>query len=117
MDKAKLREFLLFAQEKTKIKPLELIEKDFYLTMLLSKLDLEEYAFKGGTCLAKAYLGYHRLSEDLDFTFKDQKLFQRKPAKQVKKICKAKTSEFGEKNLSIIFLIGSYKGIGKLPIY
>lgn len=95
----KLREFLLFMQEKTKIKSIELIEKDFYLNMLLSNLNLEEYIFKGGTCLTKVYLNYHRLSEDLDFTFRDQKLFSGKSTKQIKKICKEKIDEFGKQLL------------------
>jgi predicted nucleotidyltransferase component of viral defense system len=47
-----------------------LIEKDYYLTLLLSKIDYlcPNLAFKGGTCLNKIYFDYHRLSEDLDFT-------------------------------------------------
>ena len=46
-----------------------LIEKDYYLTLLLSKIDelCPNLAFKGGTCLNKIYFDYHRLSEDLDF--------------------------------------------------
>jgi predicted nucleotidyltransferase component of viral defense system len=47
-----------------------LIEKDYYLTLLLSKTKelCPNFAFKGGTCLNKIYFDYHRLSEDLDFT-------------------------------------------------
>ncbi|MDR1942395.1 MAG: nucleotidyl transferase AbiEii/AbiGii toxin family protein [Endomicrobium sp.] len=47
-----------------------LIEKDYYLTLILSKIDelSTNLAFKGGTCLNKIYFDYHRLSEDLDFT-------------------------------------------------
>lgn len=48
----------------------EMIEKDYYLTKLLTALK-ELYGpklvFKGGTCLNKVYLGYYRMSEDLDF--------------------------------------------------
>jgi predicted nucleotidyltransferase component of viral defense system len=46
-----------------------LLEKDFYLTVLLALLLQvdHELIFKGGTCLNKCYLGYYRLSEDLDF--------------------------------------------------
>ncbi|MFC1510184.1 nucleotidyl transferase AbiEii/AbiGii toxin family protein [Candidatus Omnitrophota bacterium] len=49
-----------------------LLEKDYYLTYLLSKInDLsEDLIFKGGTCLNKIYYSYHRLSEDLDFSMK-----------------------------------------------
>jgi len=46
-----------------------LLEKDFYLTVILFKLAELNHGlvFKGGTCLNKCYLGYYRLSEDLDF--------------------------------------------------
>lgn len=46
-----------------------LLEKDFYLTVLLLQLSHIGHGliFKGGTCLNKCYLGYYRLSEDLDF--------------------------------------------------
>lgn len=98
LDKNKIREFILLIKDKTNINALELIEKDFYLSMLLSRLNLEEYVFKGGTCLAKVYLDYSRLSEDLDFTFLDQKIFEGKSTKSIKKICKEKINLFG-KNL------------------
>ncbi len=46
------------------------IEKDYYLTLILSRIhDLsEDLIFKGGTCLNKIYFSYYRLSEDLDFS-------------------------------------------------
>lgn len=46
-----------------------LLEKDYYLTIFLLKLAAISHGlvFKGGTCLNKCYLGYYRLSEDLDF--------------------------------------------------
>jgi len=49
--------------------PLLLLEKDYYLTMVLSGMDRlsENLIFKGGTCLNKIYYSYYRLSEDLDF--------------------------------------------------
>ncbi|MCK5581392.1 MAG: nucleotidyl transferase AbiEii/AbiGii toxin family protein [Candidatus Omnitrophica bacterium] len=49
-----------------------LLEKDYYLTHLLSKInDLSgDLIFKGGTCLNKIYYSYYRLSEDLDFSIK-----------------------------------------------
>jgi len=52
--------------------PLRLLEKDYYITVVLSKInDLkEDLVFKGGTCLSKVYYTYYRLSEDLDFTLK-----------------------------------------------
>ncbi len=52
--------------------PLMLLEKDYYLTILLSKINTvsEDLIFKGGTCLNKIYYSYYRLSEDLDFTLR-----------------------------------------------
>jgi len=49
---------------------LPLIEKDYYLTLILSQIHKlsENLVFKGGTCLNKVYYVYYRLSEDLDFS-------------------------------------------------
>ena len=49
---------------------LPLIEKDYYLTLILSRINelSENLVFKGGTCLNKVYYSYYRLSEDLDFS-------------------------------------------------
>src|SRR3972149_2605129 len=46
-----------------------LIEKDYCCSVLLAHLAAAETAlvFKGGTCLAKVYAEFYRLSEDLDF--------------------------------------------------
>ena len=96
IDKDKLTNFLISIKDKTNITATELIEKDFYLNILLSKLNFEEYVFKGGTCLSKAYLDYFRFSEDLDFTFINQKLWEGKSTKSIKKVCKEKIDAFGE---------------------
>jgi predicted nucleotidyltransferase component of viral defense system len=103
IDKEKLKNFLNSIKDKTNITAQELIEKDFYLNVLLSKLNFEEYVFKGGTCLAKAYLDYFRFSEDLDFTFIDQKLWKGKSTKSIKKVCKEKINAFGEQLKNIGF--------------
>lgn len=52
--------------------PLRLLEKDYYITVVLSRInDLSnDLVLKGGTCLSKIYYSYYRLSEDLDFTLK-----------------------------------------------
>lgn len=52
--------------------PLLLLEKDYFLTILLSQINTisEDLIFKGGTCLNKVYYSYYRLSEDLDFTLR-----------------------------------------------
>lgn len=57
------------------------IEKDYMVSLFLTnaKKLIDEgkitkftnLVFKGGTLLTKAYLNYHRISEDLDFTHKD----------------------------------------------
>jgi len=52
--------------------PLRLLEKDYYITIVLSGINeiSSDLVFKGGTCLSKIYYSYYRLSEDLDFTLK-----------------------------------------------
>ena len=47
-----------------------MIKKDLILSYILQEIAAEnkELIFKGGTCLCKCYLNYHRLSEDLDFS-------------------------------------------------
>lgn len=49
--------------------PARLIEKDYFCSLLLEYLAsrVGSLVFKGGTCLAKVYAGFYRLSEDLDF--------------------------------------------------
>jgi len=84
--KIDLRNEFLRIGDKTAFSP-RLIEKDYHLTRILhkiSKKEIENLVFKGGTCLNKCYLGFYRLSEDLDFVFnQDVKMFSRN---QVKKI-------------------------------
>lgn len=50
--------------------PLALLEKDYYITLILSGINAlsERLIFKGGTCLNKTYYSYYRLSEDIDFS-------------------------------------------------
>src|SRR3989344_2250709 len=50
MDKDKLKSFLDLVKDKTNITALELLEKDFYLNIMLSKLNLEDTRF-GATML------------------------------------------------------------------
>lgn len=47
------------------------VEKDFFLTRLiwgLAQVHEGNLLLKGGTCLSKVDLGYHRMSEDIDMT-------------------------------------------------
>lgn len=54
--------------------PAEIIKKDLILSYILQELStLDELIFKGGTCLSKCYLNYHRFSEDLDFNLEFEK--------------------------------------------
>ena len=60
-------ESLNFTATETAFLP-RLIEKDYFCSVLLEYLMTDDtLVFKGGTCLTKAYLGFYRLSEDLDF--------------------------------------------------
>ena len=76
------------------VKPgrLDIIEKDYQLHRLLYHISSDDYlkerlVFKGGTCLIKAYLGYYRFSEDIDFTWKDTSLWKGKSSSQARKNC------------------------------
>jgi predicted nucleotidyltransferase component of viral defense system len=73
------------------IKRRDLLEKDIFIQNIL--LDLVEddffsknFAFKGGTCLIKCYLGYYRFSEDIDFTWINQSVFKDKSQKEIRRI-------------------------------
>jgi predicted nucleotidyltransferase component of viral defense system len=56
-----------------------LIEKDYFCSVLLEYLASvsEALVFKGGTCLAKVYAGFYRLSENLDFVISSPTLAKR----------------------------------------
>ncbi len=71
MDKDKLQQIIPFIAEKFKFRS-EIIEKDYYLTFILNNINSylsDKIIFKGGTLLNKIHLNYHRLSEDIDFTY------------------------------------------------
>lgn len=85
------KELVSWLSKKLEIANAALIEKDLYLQGLLLELVKSEYfaenfVFKGGTCLTKAYFGYYRFSEDLDFTWIDKKTFEGKTENQIRKI-------------------------------
>lgn len=72
------------------VKRADLIEKDLILHQILidlskNKFFHDNFAFKGGTCLAKCYLDYFRFSEDIDFTWKNQSAFGGKSQKEVRR--------------------------------
>ncbi len=51
--------------------PLAIVEKDYYVTMILRLLasELPNCVFKGGTSLSKGFHAINRFSEDVDITF------------------------------------------------
>jgi len=67
-DPALFREAVNFTAAETRFAP-RLIEKDYFCSVLLQHLTAAdaELVFRGGTCLGKVHVGFHRLSEDLDF--------------------------------------------------
>jgi predicted nucleotidyltransferase component of viral defense system len=71
IDREKLRDIIPAIAGKMKFRP-AIVEKDYYLTVILNNIEAlltDKIVFKGGTLLNKAHLNYHRLSEDLDFTY------------------------------------------------
>jgi predicted nucleotidyltransferase component of viral defense system len=63
--------------------PIDIIKKDLILSYILQELSkLDELIFKGGTCLSKCYLNYHRYSEDLDFNLEFEKQSSKSKYKQ-----------------------------------
>ncbi|MHA1654821.1 MAG: nucleotidyl transferase AbiEii/AbiGii toxin family protein [Candidatus Thorarchaeota archaeon] len=66
-----------------------LVEKDFVMHQILLELSEssfgQDFAFKGGSCLVKHYIGYYRFSVDLDFTFLNQSIFEGLSQKEIRK--------------------------------
>ena len=76
----------------------DLIEKDMLLQQLLQALSSEDFfsknfIFKGGTCLIRAYTGYFRFSEDIDFTYRNQKEFDGMTNNEVTAVLSKKISK------------------------
>ncbi|MDD5659449.1 MAG: nucleotidyl transferase AbiEii/AbiGii toxin family protein [Actinomycetota bacterium] len=71
MDKSQLKDIINYVADKQGFRP-AIIEKDYHLTRILNAVNRHlssDIIFKGGTLLNKVYLNYHRLSEDLDFSY------------------------------------------------
>lgn len=70
LDLNSFRDLLQASSEDLKI-PVQLIEKDYYISAILRALSKSSYSeqivFKGGTSLSKAYQLIDRFSEDVDF--------------------------------------------------
>jgi len=89
------KQFIDFVSKKLSIGRQELIEKDIIIHSILQELTndfmfKEAFVFKGGTCLIKCYFGYYRFSEDLDFTYINQKEFEGKPEKAIRNLLSEK---------------------------
>lgn len=101
-----VRKFVARIKEKHKEVSEPTIEKDFYLTLFLNEIskNIEEnkeslfskLVFKGGTLLTRAHLNYHRISEDLDFTYSENMKLNKISAKQRKKAITNITDELVE---------------------
>ena len=86
--------------KKFEITQKELIEKDIILHEILTHLSQDSYfsknfLFKGGTCLVKSYLGYVRFSEDLDFTWINQNIYQGKNPSAITKYLSTESEQLG----------------------
>lgn len=72
-DKELFKDVIIATAEDQK-RPLAIIEKDYYVTMILKILAQAEpgCVFKGGTSLSKCHHVIDRFSEDIDITFSDR---------------------------------------------
>ncbi len=75
-----------------KPKRIDIIEKDYHLHRILHLISQNDYlknnlVFKGGTCLIKAYYGYYRFSEDIDFTWQNMDIWKGKSKSETVKRC------------------------------
>jgi predicted nucleotidyltransferase component of viral defense system len=79
----------------------DLLEKDIVLHQTLTDLSKDDFfstnfLFKGGTCLIKGYIGYLRFSEDIDFTWKNQKRFSGKSQNEVRRMLSGTIDRIGK---------------------
>jgi predicted nucleotidyltransferase component of viral defense system len=92
-----MKTLLPFLKRRLNIENDRFLEKDIILHRILASLMQtrfkESYAFKGGTCLTKCYLGYYRFSEDIDFTYINQAEFEKMSQKALRKKLSEKINE------------------------
>jgi predicted nucleotidyltransferase component of viral defense system len=96
-----MREFVEGVSRSMKIGRRDLVEKDLILHRILLDLSRNEsfrrnFLFKGGTCLIKGYLGYYRFSEDIDFTWRDQSVFEGMSQKEIRRYLSGVIDGIGE---------------------
>jgi len=90
-----------FISKRLNIARRDLVEKDVIISKILFHLMQDKdfsqnYAFKGGTCLTKCYFGYYRFSEDMDFTYLNQKYFIGKSKNKLREVISNKIDKLGE---------------------
>jgi len=94
-----MKEFVEEVSKRLKLDK-SLVEKDLLLHQILLDLSktsfAENFAFKGGSCLIKYYLGYYRFSVDLDFTFLNQSIFKGLSQKAVRRLLSSKIDSIGK---------------------
>jgi hypothetical protein len=111
-------DFILRLNERMKPPRPDLLEKDYHLHRLLGAISENDYlsrnlVFKGGTCLIKAYVGYFRFSEDVDFTWRGSDLGEDGSPSQTRKICSRFISEMIENLVPIARELGLQFSGGK----
>ena len=93
-----LSEFVEFVIAKSGIRKPSLVEKDILIHRILREIVLsdlgDKYLFKGGSCLVKCYFGYYRFSVDLDFTWKDQEVWENLGKKRLRRELLRETEAF-----------------------
>lgn len=130
MNKTQLHKYVNIVKQQSPNLTEEMIEKDYYLSLFLTLAEklkkdakLKEFGnliFKGGTLLTKHYLNYHRISEDLDFTYanstdirklstnkaidKTIKVIQYNLIEDLKKICSSKFIFLNKKQPSLEYI-------------
>ena len=95
IDREKLKDIIPAIAGKLKFRP-AILEKDYYLTVILNNIEpllSDKIVFKGGTLLNKVHLQFHRLSEDLDFTYYGSLTTRRERSKAITPI-REKIPEF-----------------------
>ena len=95
------KELTDFISKRLNIARRDLVEKDIIISKILFYLTqnkdfFQNYAFKGGTCLTKCYMGYYRFSEDMDFTYLNQKDFIGKSNTKIREVMSDKINKLGE---------------------
>ncbi|MBS3092025.1 nucleotidyl transferase AbiEii/AbiGii toxin family protein [Candidatus Pacearchaeota archaeon] len=95
------KEMTDFISKRLNIANRDLIEKEIIITKMLfylmqNKSFSQNYAFKGGTCLTKCYLGHYRFSEDMDFTYLNQKDFVGKSKNKLRETMSEKIDKLGK---------------------